>query len=57
MGYQIATVVLKDGTRLNQVVIIEGTITRVRGLKDVPFSEEDIAEIILTHEKWDWDRE
>jgi hypothetical protein len=28
--------------------------SRVRGLSDVPFSENDIAEIKATHDEWDW---
>jgi len=36
------------------VVIDSGYLTRVRGLIDVPFAEEDIIEIVANHEKWDW---
>jgi hypothetical protein len=42
MGYQIATVVLKDGRQFDRVVIIEGNITQVAGYKDLPFTEENI---------------
>jgi hypothetical protein len=57
MGYQIATVVLKDGRRLNQVVIIEGLIAGIRNVTDIPFQEDDIEDIIITHDKWDWSKE
>lgn len=54
IGYQIATVKLIDGKEFKQVVLIDGQITQIRGLKDIPFSEEQIAEVILTHDKWDF---
>ena len=57
MGYQIATIVLKDGRRFDQAVIVEGLISEIRGRPDIPFIEEDIAEIILTHDKWDWSKD
>lgn len=57
MGYQVVTVVLKDGTRFDQVAVVEGQIAEIRGRKDIPFSEEEIAEIILTHDKWNFNAE
>jgi hypothetical protein len=57
MGYQIASIVLRDGTRYNQVVIESGVITRIRHYGKIPFKEEDIADIIVTHDKWDFSRD
>ena len=57
VGYQIVTVLLRDGREFPQVVVQSGYVTRVRSHKDIPFSEEDIARIIVTHEKWDWGKE
>jgi hypothetical protein len=57
IGYQVVSIVLKDGKKFDQVVIVEGRITRIRGLGDIPFSEEQIAQIILTHDKWDFNAE
>ena len=57
MGYQIVSVVLRDGTRYDQVVVDSGYITQIKGFKRIPFSEEDIQEIIVTHDKWDFDAE
>jgi len=55
MGYQIATVILNDGRQYRQAVILEcHMITSIRGINTVPFSSGDIAQIILTHEKWDF---
>lgn len=54
MGYQIATIVLKDGRRYEQAVIVGGYVTKIRGLKDIPFAEADIRQIIVTHAKWDF---
>jgi hypothetical protein len=54
MGYQVATIILKDGSRYDQALIEAGCITRIHGLQDIPFSENQIAEIIVTHHKWDF---
>jgi hypothetical protein len=54
MGYQVITVFLKDGRRFDQVAVVEGFITEIRGRKDVPFAESDIADIIVTHDKWNF---
>jgi hypothetical protein len=54
MGYQVASVVLTDGRRFDQVVIVEGRITEIRGLTQVPFEESQIADLVVTHEKWDF---
>ncbi len=57
MGYQIVSIVLRDGTRYDQVVVDAGYITQIKGFAGIPFSEEDIQEIIVTHNKWDFDAE
>ena len=57
MGYQVVTVVLKDGRRFDQVAVVEGQLAEIRGRKDIPFTEHDIAEIVLTHDKWNFNTE
>jgi hypothetical protein len=57
MGYQVVSIVLSDGRRFDQVVIVEGRIMEIRGRTDIPFTESDIAKIILTHDKWDFNAE
>jgi hypothetical protein len=58
MGYHVVSVVLKDGTRYDQVLIVEGCITQIILIgTNIPFSERDIHEIIVTHDKWDFGRE
>ena len=57
MGYQVVSVILQDGRKFDQVVIVSEYITKVRGYKDIPFQESDIIEIKVTHDKWDWDAE
>jgi hypothetical protein len=57
MGYQVVTILLKDGTRFAQVAVVEGRITQIRGRDDIPFAEDDIQRIIVTHDKWDFGRE
>ena len=54
MGYVVVSVTLNDGRRFNQAVIDTGIMARVRGLPDIPFTEDEIADLVATHEKWDW---
>ena len=57
MGYQIATIVLKNGFSFNQAVIVGRHITKIRGIEQIPFKEEDIRDIIVTHKKWDFSQD
>jgi hypothetical protein len=57
MGYHVVTVVLKNGKRFDQVAVVEGQIAEIRGRKDVPFTADEITEIILTHDKWNFNAE
>jgi len=57
MGYQIVTVKLRDGRKYKQTIVDSGFITRIRGLDHIPFTEDDIAGITVTHDKWDWSNE
>lgn len=54
MGYQVISIILKDGKRFDQVVVVEGYITQIRGVDGIPFSSDDIAQIIVTHDKWNF---
>jgi len=54
MGYQIVSVIKTNGTRYDQVIVDSGYITRVRGFNEIPFTGDEIHEIILTHDKWDF---
>jgi hypothetical protein len=51
MGYQTASITLRDGRVVDHVLIIGGTIAEVRGFESIPFSAEDIADITVTHRK------
>ena len=57
MGYVVASVILKDGKRYDQVVIDSGYITKIRGYATIEFEAGDIQEIIATHDKWDFSEE
>ena len=57
MGYQVVSVILKNGEKFDQVAVVEGRITEIRGRKDIPFTQDQIAQIILTHDKWDFNAE
>lgn len=54
LGYQVASIILKDGARYDQALIEAGYVTRIRGLEEIPFGEDQIAEIIVTHDKWNF---
>lgn len=51
MGYQITTVVLRDGRRFTNVTIVGGIITEIKGQEEIPFEEGDIVDIHVTHGK------
>lgn len=55
MDYQVVTVVLHDGRGFPRT-IVEGAccISAINGVEGVPFREEDIEDIVVTHDKWDW---
>jgi hypothetical protein len=57
MGYQVVSVVLGDGRKFEQVAVVEGLITEIRGRRDIPFTEDQITQIVLTHDKWDFNAE
>ncbi len=52
MDYQIASVILNDGRKFDQAVVSGGYISKLRNVDEIPFSENDIADIIVTHDKW-----
>jgi hypothetical protein len=54
MGYQTAAVTLRDGRLIEDVLIVGGTITEVRGYDSIPFSTDDISDITVTHRKWEF---
>jgi hypothetical protein len=47
MGYQIASIFLKDGRRFDRVTIVGGYVTKVGESLEIPFQEEDIENIIV----------
>jgi hypothetical protein len=56
MGYQTASIILRDGRIIEDVLIVGGTIAEVRGYDSIPFSVEDISDITVTHRKWEFRR-
>jgi hypothetical protein len=53
MGYQVVTIFLRDGRRYEGVVVVDGTISKVAGSTLLPFVEEDIERIAVTHDSID----
>ena len=49
MGYQIASVSLKDGRQFNDALIAGGIATKVGEQTDIPFGDDDIQGIVVTH--------
>jgi len=54
MGYHVVSVILADGRKYDRIIIDGGYITRIAEYEDIPFREEDIREIVVTHDKWDF---
>ena len=54
MGCQTASIALRDGRIMEDVLIVGGTIAEVRGYDSIPFSAEDISDIIVTRRKWEF---
>jgi hypothetical protein len=57
MGYQVVSITTKDGSHYDQVLIEGGYITRIRGLAEIPFREDQIDTIAVTHDKWNFDQD
>jgi hypothetical protein len=53
-GYLVDSVILQNGRTFDQVVVTEGCIIEVRGYKGIPFSTDEIADVSLTHKKWNF---
>ena len=54
IGYQVVSVSLKDGRFFEQVATSEGCVIAVRGLKDIPFSSNDMASVNVNHKRWNF---
>jgi hypothetical protein len=54
MGYQTASITLRDGRVVEDALIVGGTIAEVRGYDSIPFSAEDISDITVTYRKWEF---
>jgi hypothetical protein len=54
IGYQIVSVELKDGRFFDQVLASEGCIIEVRGYKEIPFAPDEVASVIVTHQRWNF---
>lgn len=54
MGYTVVSLALRDGRRFDQAIIDSGWLSRIRGLPDIPFTEDDITDIQASHEKRAW---
>src|SRR6476660_6665181 len=53
-GYQVVSVMLKDGRRFDQVVTSEGCIIEVRGYAEVPFTCNEVATLTVNHRHWNF---
>ena len=54
LGYQVVSVMLKDGRRFDQVVTSEGCIIQVRGHAEVPFTCHEVASLTVNHRHWNF---
>ncbi len=51
MNYQIASIFLKSGQRFDHVRISGGFIVKICDNREIPFKEEEIANIVVNHGK------
>lgn len=49
IGYQVVSVMLKDGRSFDQVATSEGCIIEVWGFKEIPFAPDDVASVSVNH--------
>jgi hypothetical protein len=49
MNYQIASVYLCDGRRFDKVIISGGSIVKIGESTEIPFKEEDISKVVISH--------
>jgi hypothetical protein len=54
IGYQVVSVVLKDGRSFDQVATSEGCIIEVRGYKEIPFAPDDVSALTVNHKAWNF---
>jgi hypothetical protein len=54
MGYFIGDITLCDGREFKDAIFVEGNITKIRGLADIPFETQDIKMVQVTGRRWDW---
>jgi hypothetical protein len=51
MGYQVVTVRLRDGREFRRVIVVDGRMSNRAGLWTPPFSEDDIVDVMVTHDR------
>ena len=54
IGYQVVSVVLKDGRSFDQVVASECCIIEVRGHEEIPFAPDDVESVSVNHKRWNF---
>lgn len=57
MGYQVVSVLLKDGRRFDRVLVVGGYITKIKDIEGLPFTDDQIDTIVVTHDKWNFHAE
>jgi hypothetical protein len=54
IGYQVASVELRDGRIFEQVVVSECCIIEVRGYAQIPFAPHEVISVKLNHKNWNF---
>jgi hypothetical protein len=54
MGYWTGDVTLRDGSVIQDVLVVEGQIMEVRGYQEIPFDLDDIVGVTFSGRKWKW---
>jgi hypothetical protein len=56
LGYQFVSVKLKDGRIFDQAIESEGCIIQVKGHRNIPFTEQDLASVEPNAKPWNFRR-
>jgi len=54
MGYWTGKITLFDRRTFDDVIIVDGYITKIRGRMDIPFEVDEIEKIQITGNRCDW---
>ena len=54
IGYQIVSVIIKDGRCFDQAIASEGCIIQVPGYEDVPLTPDELSKVRVNRKGWNF---